>query len=161
MNIICPFQLASIIWYGYMDRYLDLIETVIFIMKKKYNQVSFLHVYHHIFVIVTGWVTVKYTAGGMAILPLNINCFVHCIMYTYYLLSSFPNLQFLTAFIKPYITVVQMASNFFFYYKMLDYSLLINLKFSTGTARYHHCILFSIGLSILQLSSGLRDHICF
>lgn len=45
----------------------DLIETLIFVLRKKNNQVSFLHVYHHIAVI-TGCVLSSLVAPGEYIL---------------------------------------------------------------------------------------------
>lgn len=35
----------------YLNKYADLLDTIIFVFRKKQNQVSFLHVYHHIAVI--------------------------------------------------------------------------------------------------------------
>lgn len=35
----------------YLNKYSDLLDTIIFVFRKKQNQVSFLHVYHHIAVI--------------------------------------------------------------------------------------------------------------
>ena len=35
-----------------------------FILRKKFNQVSFLHVYHHCTMLLNWWMGVKYVAGG-------------------------------------------------------------------------------------------------
>ena len=37
-------------WFGYMSRFLDMLDTIFFVLRKKDNQVSFLHVYHHMVV---------------------------------------------------------------------------------------------------------------
>src|SRR5690606_10976168 len=37
-------------WFGYVSRYLDMLDTVFFVLRKKYSQVTFLHVYHHMIV---------------------------------------------------------------------------------------------------------------
>lgn len=37
---------------------------IFFIMRKKFNQISFLHVYHHATMIFNWWAGVKYVAGG-------------------------------------------------------------------------------------------------
>lgn len=40
----------------YLVKILDLFETVIFVLKKKNNQVSFLHVYHHVSIFIITYV---------------------------------------------------------------------------------------------------------
>lgn len=37
-------------WISYMYRFLEMFETVFFALRKKYNQMTFLHVYHHMIV---------------------------------------------------------------------------------------------------------------
>lgn len=37
-------------WIGYMSRYLDMFDTIFFCLRKKHNQITFLHVYHHMVV---------------------------------------------------------------------------------------------------------------
>ena len=37
-------------WLGYMSRYLDMFDTIFFCLRKKHNQITFLHVYHHMIV---------------------------------------------------------------------------------------------------------------
>ena len=34
-------------WWAWMSRFLDMLDTVFFVLRKKNNQVTFLHVYHH------------------------------------------------------------------------------------------------------------------
>lgn len=40
----------NLAWYGYLSRYLDMLDTIFFVLRKKQNQISFLHVYHHMIV---------------------------------------------------------------------------------------------------------------
>lgn len=42
---------------------IELLETVIFVLRKKQNQVSGLHVYHHISTFFLGWYFMKYVGG--------------------------------------------------------------------------------------------------
>ena len=44
----------------------DLLDTVFFVLRKKQNQVTFLHVYHHAGMVMGSWAGVKYIAGGHA-----------------------------------------------------------------------------------------------
>lgn len=48
-------------WYFLVLRLIELVETVIFVLRKKQNQVSSLHVYHHISTAVLLWLT--FTSG--------------------------------------------------------------------------------------------------
>lgn len=41
----------------------ELIDTVIFILRKKYNQASFLHVYHHTSTAILSWIACKFVPG--------------------------------------------------------------------------------------------------
>ena len=93
---------------------IDLIETAIFVLRKKNRQISFLHIYHHVSTIYIAYVCVRHYPGGMAIVPLTVNSTVHVIMYSYYLLSSQgPSWQKILNPVKPYITIIQMVSFFF------------------------------------------------
>lgn len=96
-------------YYTYILKGIELIETIIFILRKKYNQVSKLHVYHHSSTFLLGWIGVKYIGGGMATFPIMINSMIHILMYTYYLLSSFgPKWQKRLMKWKPKLTMLQM-----------------------------------------------------
>nr|CAD7447398.1 unnamed protein product [Timema bartmani] len=80
-----------------------------FVLRKKQNQVSFLHVYHHISTIVIGYLGSKYLPGGMVTFPIMPNTLVHVLMYTYYLLAlQGPDMQKKLAKFKKYLTAIQM-----------------------------------------------------
>ena len=40
-------RMTKIAWLYYVNKYIELLDTVFFVMRKKWNQVTFLHVYHH------------------------------------------------------------------------------------------------------------------
>ncbi|KAI1309052.1 Elongation of very long chain fatty acids protein 1 [Halotydeus destructor] len=72
----------------------DLLDTVFFILRKKFNQVTTLHVIHHAVMPLTTIYSYKFcqTSFGSNIVVLN--SFIHVLMYTYYLLASFgPEMQ--------------------------------------------------------------------
>lgn len=92
---------------------IDLIETGMFVLRKKYNQISFLHVYHHITTAYVAWISARYIAGGMAVFYPAMNCSVHVIMYTYYLLSTTDSIKELVLPFKRYVTIIQMVSENF------------------------------------------------
>ncbi|XP_026287542.1 elongation of very long chain fatty acids protein AAEL008004 [Frankliniella occidentalis] len=89
----------------------EFIETIVFVLRKKDRQISFLHVYHHVSTFLLAWVGAKFVGGGMATFPIIPNSIVHIVMYTYYLLSINKNesLQKVLNTIKPYITIMQMV----------------------------------------------------
>lgn len=47
-----------------MLKILDLLDTIFIILRKKQNQVSFLHVYHHGGMVLGGWIATKFIPGG-------------------------------------------------------------------------------------------------
>ncbi|KAJ3666122.1 hypothetical protein Zmor_001577 [Zophobas morio] len=97
-------------YYTFVLKAIELIETPIFVLRKKYQQVSKLHVYHHISTFVIGWVGVRFVAGGMVLFPIMINTFLHVLMYTYYLLSSLgKEWQMKLEKWKPRLTMLQMV----------------------------------------------------
>ncbi|RMX56997.1 hypothetical protein pdam_00016138, partial [Pocillopora damicornis] len=61
-----------------------------FLLRKKNNQVSFLHVYHHTTMVCLWWIGIKWVA---AFLSAMINSLVHVFMYTYYGMSAIPSLR--------------------------------------------------------------------
>ncbi|XP_076663456.1 very long chain fatty acid elongase 1 isoform X1 [Andrena cerasifolii] len=105
-----PYKLSYIMWLGTMLKMIDLIETVIFVLRKKDSQISFLHIYHHLSTLMIAWIMTKYVPVAMASFTLLINCGVHVIMYIYYLFSAFgENAQKLMAPFKPVLTITQMV----------------------------------------------------
>ncbi|XP_011883080.1 PREDICTED: elongation of very long chain fatty acids protein AAEL008004-like [Vollenhovia emeryi] len=98
-------------WYGLLLKIFDFIETCIFVLRKKQNQVSVLHVYHHISNVTFVWIALKYFMDVRTAYVTIVNCIVHVIMYMYYFISAWsPNLQRMMSPIKPFITILQMAS---------------------------------------------------
>ncbi|XP_076810263.1 very long chain fatty acid elongase 4-like [Clavelina lepadiformis] len=102
-------RMAKVCWWYFISKYIELLDTVFFILRKKFNQVSFLHVYHHSTMLINWWLGVKYVAGGQSFFIGMLNSFVHIIMYTYYALSCFgPTVQKYLWW-KKYLTVLQLV----------------------------------------------------
>ncbi|XP_070557481.1 very long chain fatty acid elongase 4-like [Ptychodera flava] len=102
-------MLAKACWWFFFSKLIEFMDTFIFILRKKNNQISFLHVYHHTTMPMLWWIGVKWVPGGQAFFSAMINCFVHTVMYGYYLLAAMgPRVQpFL--WWKKYITSLQLA----------------------------------------------------
>ncbi|XP_071156409.1 very long chain fatty acid elongase AAEL008004-like [Mytilus edulis] len=75
-------------WLFYISKLLEMLDTVFFILRKKFSQVSFLHVLHHFIMPLLIWIGLKFAAGGMTIFFPTINSLVHFFMYAYYGLSA-------------------------------------------------------------------------
>lgn len=102
-------EYTRITWYFMVMKVIDYTETVVFVLRKKQQQVTFLHLYHHISLSFITWEQAKYYANGQLMTAVILNSSVHVLMYTYYLLSSMgPEMQKRINFIKPTITRIQM-----------------------------------------------------
>lgn len=94
-----------------LNKYCDLMETVIFVLRRKTGQVSFLHVYHHVIVIYYAYMSFLETPGGYQVFAGMLNTFVHAIMYAYYFVSIFDR-RLVERFVdyKKRITQLQLVS---------------------------------------------------
>lgn len=63
------------------------------VLRKKQNQITFLHVFHHASMVNIWWFSVKLIPGGQSWFSTSCNSFVHIVMYAYYLLNMFPSLR--------------------------------------------------------------------
>ncbi|KAB0804198.1 hypothetical protein PPYR_01168 [Photinus pyralis] len=101
---------AQCIWFFFVLKVVELTETFVFILRKKYKQVSPLHVFHHASTVFYAWLGVKFYPGGVSSVPIIVNSTVHIVMYSYYFLSSLgPEVQrkWLQP-IKPIVTRIQI-----------------------------------------------------
>jgi len=98
--------MSQIVWIFYLSKFYEYGDTVIMILTKKFNQVSFLHVYHHSTISAIWWAIATYAPGGDAYYSVILNSFVHVVMYAYYFFSGL-GYKFLNP-VKPYITSLQM-----------------------------------------------------
>ncbi|CAN7998830.1 unnamed protein product [Ixodes hexagonus] len=96
-------------WWYVAVRYADLLDTIFFVMRKKFTHITHLHVIHHTIVAMNAWFWVLFAPEGQPALGLVINAFVHVIMYAYYFLATLgPGVrQYL--WWKRYLTVLQIV----------------------------------------------------
>ena len=102
-----PFHL-KVGWFTLILRTSEFFETIVFVLRKKQNQVSWLHIYHHIAVVSLYWAFFKYSAPGNEFIIIGINSAVHVAMYSYYFLSSFNGFKSITNKVKSSITTMQI-----------------------------------------------------
>ncbi|XP_020300424.1 elongation of very long chain fatty acids protein AAEL008004-like [Pseudomyrmex gracilis] len=102
-------SMARWVWWVLILKIIELADTVIFILRKKYNQTSFLHVHHHTSTLLMAWISCKYAPGGMWTFVMLPNCAVHVVMYIYYLCACLgPRVQKIITPWKKYITLLQL-----------------------------------------------------
>lgn len=100
------------IWWYYISKLCEFMDTVFFILRKKNNQISFLHVYHHVSMFGLFYLGAKYVPGGTPVLFCGVNALVHVPMYSYYGLAAastyYPNIR-KHLWWKKYLTVMQIT----------------------------------------------------
>lgn len=113
-NILIPYfshsQEARGCYVYFIAKLTELLDTIFFVLRKKDNQVSFLHLYHHTVMPMISWGCTKYFPGGHGTFIGVINSFVHIVMYFYYMLAAMgPEFQKYLWW-KHWITNLQMVS---------------------------------------------------
>ncbi|XP_033211286.1 elongation of very long chain fatty acids protein AAEL008004-like [Belonocnema kinseyi] len=102
-------RMARGCWWYYFSKFTEFMDTIFFVMRKKYDHISTLHVIHHGCMPMSVWFGVKFTPGGHSSFFGLLNTFVHIIMYSYYLLAALgPKVQPYLWW-KKYLTVLQMV----------------------------------------------------
>lgn len=101
-------EIATITELFLLSRLADFLDTIWFVLRKKQSHISFLHVFHHSYVptvtyLATRWTPVSPNAMSFPF----VNSAIHVVMYTYYLLATYPSLR-PHLWWKRYLTGLQM-----------------------------------------------------
>ncbi|XP_070506900.1 very long chain fatty acid elongase 7-like [Chironomus tepperi] len=92
----------------YISKFIEFFDTFFFILRKRFDQVSTLHVIHHGIMPFSVWWGVKFMPGGHSTFFAFLNTFVHVVMYTYYMIAAIgPEMQKYLWW-KKYLTILQM-----------------------------------------------------
>lgn len=75
---------ANLLWLFYVSKIWDFWDTIFIVLGKKWRQLSFLHVYHHITIFLFYWLNSHVNYDGDIYLTILLNGFIHTVMYTYY-----------------------------------------------------------------------------
>lgn len=101
-------QIADAVWWYYFSKLLEFCDTFFFILRKKDNQLSFLHVYHHSTMFSLWWIGIKWVPSGSTFLPAMVNSFIHVLMYSYYGLAALGPSVSKYLWWKKYLTILQL-----------------------------------------------------
>lgn len=102
-------NILSTWWFCIFIRSAEFLETIFFILRKKSNQVTFLHVYHHVSSLCVVFIPLKYGQNMAFLIHGIVNAKVHVVMYMYYFLSTFGTMRRFTGFFKPFLTCLQIC----------------------------------------------------
>jgi elongation of very long chain fatty acids protein 7 len=117
------FYVINTTYLYFLSKFTEFFDTVFFVMRKKFRQISTLHVFHHSVMPLIAWIGLKVTPVGHGTLTIFLNSGVHVIMYSYYLLSGMgPEVQKYLWW-KRYLTQIQIIQFFvgFLHWSQLYY----------------------------------------
>ncbi|XP_076686859.1 elongation of very long chain fatty acid james bond protein [Andrena cerasifolii] len=113
--------LSTAAWWYFIGKIIELLDTVFFVLRKKQNQVTFLHVYHHTMTAVFSWCYLKFLPGEQGALLGFLNSFVHIVMYSYYLIAALGPQYRKYLWWKKYMTWIQLIQ----FVIMLSYLMMV------------------------------------
>lgn len=102
-------RMANTCWWYYFSKFTEFADTVFFVLRKKWNQVSTLHVIHHGIMPMSVWFGLKFAPGGHSTFFALLNTFVHIIMYFYYMVSAMGPKYQKYIWWKKYLTALQLV----------------------------------------------------
>ena len=56
-------RMARACWLFYITKLIELVDTVFFVLRRKFKLITFLHVFHHSFTAISWWVGAKFVPG--------------------------------------------------------------------------------------------------
>ncbi|KAL2772720.1 elongation of very long chain fatty acids protein 1 isoform 2 [Daubentonia madagascariensis] len=107
-SLYIVYEMVRVAWLFLFSKFIELMDTVIFILRKKDGQVTFLHVFHHSVLPWSWWWGIKIAPGGMGSFHAMINSSVHVVMYLYYGLSALGPVAQPYLWWKKHMTAIQL-----------------------------------------------------
>lgn len=59
-------QVAKVLWWYYFSKLVEFLDTIFFVLRKKTNQITFLHVYHHASMFNIWWCVLNWIPCGQS-----------------------------------------------------------------------------------------------
>lgn len=124
--------MAETCWWYYISKFTEFFDTLFFLLRKKNQHVSTLHVIHHgvmpfsgeldltlstlcdnftdaLFFAYLVWMGMKFAPGGHSTFFAMLNAFVHIVMYFYYMIAAMGPEYQKYIWWKKYLTAFQMV----------------------------------------------------
>uniref|UniRef100_A0A6I8N037 Elongation of very long chain fatty acids protein n=1 Tax=Ornithorhynchus anatinus TaxID=9258 RepID=A0A6I8N037_ORNAN len=108
-SVYMCYEMAWTCWLYYFSKFIELLDTIFFVLRKKTSQVTFLHVFHHAIMPWTWWFGVKFAPGGLGTFHALLNSAVHVVMYSYYGLSALGPAFHSALWWKKHLTSLQLV----------------------------------------------------
>lgn len=102
-------RMASVAWWFYFSKFIEFIDTMFFVLRKKNNQITVLHVVHHGIMPLPWYFGLKFIPGGQGSFHGLVNATIHVFMYFYYGLSACGPQYQKYLWWKKYMTKMQMV----------------------------------------------------
>lgn len=103
------YTMATCGWVIYLLKYIEFLDTIFFVLRKKDNLITNLHVIHHFSLPLCGWIFFRTERSGFQAYPIIINSIVHIVMYSYYGLAAMGPSVRKYLWWKRYLTIAQMV----------------------------------------------------
>jgi len=140
---------ADMVWWYFFSKFVDYLDSIFFVLRKKFSHLSTLHVIHHGIMPLTAWSGIKWVGGGHTTFCGFLNMGVHVVMYFYYLMSAMgPQVQKYLWW-KRYLTTMQLVQ-FATFFIHASLPLFIECDFPRV---YSYVILFHGGLFFLLFAN--------
>ncbi|RWS15204.1 elongation of very long chain fatty acids protein-like isoform X2 [Dinothrombium tinctorium] len=101
---------AYLLGYSYyLSKFVELFDTVFFILRKKHSHVTGLHVFHHASMPLLCFIAAKFSVWHAAGWTPILNGFVHIVMYTYYAIACLGSRTKKYLWWKKHLTQLQLV----------------------------------------------------
>jgi len=98
-------QISFVFYVFFLQKLWEFMDTWLFIIRKSFRQITFLHLFHHSSITVVVGSILPFEFNGDMYLPILLNSCVHILVYLHYLLTSFG----IRSFWSPYLTALQLG----------------------------------------------------
>ncbi|CAO1380041.1 unnamed protein product [Diamesa serratosioi] len=102
-------RMTRTFWLYYIAKLVELVETLFLVLQKKNDQITCVHIYHHVLMPTVSLFILKYNAGGSLTLFAFMNCGVNVFIYSYYLMTTMGPRMSKYLWFKKYLTILQIV----------------------------------------------------